>query len=75
MKRLSRGLAVVLFALLMAFSASGTASAASLHTAGPYYSERDCKIARGEYDRYYEIESYCFQSPAFFGNWYFYYSK
>ncbi|MGI5122175.1 hypothetical protein ACQEU5_21950 [Marinactinospora thermotolerans] len=81
MKRLHLGLAAAFFAGAVVFTAGAPASAASApsdvsiaSTAGPYDTEGDCLIARNEYNRYYDIDSYCFQYPPLFGLWWFHYS-
>lgn len=72
MTRLLQGLVAVVFAGAVVFTTGATASAAS--TAGPYDTEDSCISARNEYNRYYDIDSACFQYPPIGGSWWFYYS-
>ncbi|GHD36370.1 hypothetical protein GCM10007147_43680 [Nocardiopsis kunsanensis] len=66
-----RGLATAFFTGVLVFT---TGAAALAGTAGPFETEHNCTITRGEYNRYYDIDSYCFQYPAIGGHWWFHYS-
>ncbi|MFD3377593.1 MULTISPECIES: hypothetical protein [unclassified Streptomyces] len=62
-------------ALALAMAATSTAQAAparALSTAGPFDTYHDCRVVMNEYNRYYEIDSDCFQYPVFGVYWFYY---
>jgi hypothetical protein len=73
--KMSVGVATAALALTMAATSTAQAAPAraALSTAGPFDTYHSCRQVMNEYNRYYEIDSDCFQYTPIFGAYWFYY--